>query len=824
MKKRKIINKKGISLVVAMALSIFLMMITGTFLSLSIFQQNDTGAELNTRQAYVSAKSALDLAKEMALNGKLKLPAEGKSLYYVLYKNGSEIIFKSFSDAKSAMEDINKNRNTVIGDSYIKITNNGGGSFTMSAFSSVGTYTPGSENHGDLSVTFNSTTTEKITKTPVDGSTTTVTFNNEKPIVSSSATNRFLIVGSQTNFSLLKSITNKDFQTIKQEHKSNDNPPSVIYEPYLNTDECPLNSHFPLVYTNTVKIDSNSYRCVYQAYNDGIYFLGNYTGNETSDYRNPSVKNVSYFTNNNSYGTELHCKFITISHNMVSRTMSGQKSLLVKEYGNDNYKYSGQCGVVIYLPNGSTFSTYDDSGNRTNSKTYTSGYYWLPTGGNNEGTDLFSTTNGMTEITTDSAQYKNIADINMYSSMVDESGNTNDMHSAYESETAVGKEKVSILSNNGKFTTSTNGNSYSTTQRSNFTTGYENYSIYCGPSATPTEQGYYNLYCGKDFNYLWYNNNDMVVQSGVKMFIRSNNDVLTIGPDTGEGVYKFTQSWGYEWRSANKGDGTYEANSVYTASNVISAQDSSSEFWLCPYWNQSAYTITIMNDFTVNYSGGTYTVHEGEYSVNNSRGINLLSDNGKEFFTTQSPNAIDAKEVKWVNSDGSIKNAEPASQNGKSIDFIATSGSLYSNGTYEATIINCDFSGFTAPLEANTATLKADYITIKANQLKGNNLNIKVAPKECSVTENGTAKKLTGQYLTVESDIKVLDSKGKEKFKIEKGTYFFATTNSIDIMAIETWKGNNFDIYLAGDSMSLGGYKITTTTITDTKFPEGGYF
>ena len=794
MKKQKIINKKGISLVVAMALSIFLMMITGTFLSLSIFQQNETGAELNTRQAYISAKSALDLAKDMVDSGDLPLPEnDGQSQYYVLFKDGNDIKYVQYDSAEGALNFINSNRDTVIGDSYIKITNDGGGNYTMTAYSAVGTYTVNGENYGDLTIHF-TIDEEPTTPEPTTPQPTTpqpiISVPEINPVFTSSSSNRFLMVGSQTNFSLLKSATGKDYQTLKQEHKSSDTPSKVVYEPYLNTNECPVNSHFPIVYTNVVKIDSNSYRCVQQAYDDGIYFLGNYTGNETSDYRNPSVANVSYFTNNNSYGTELHCKFITISRNMTSRTMSGQKSLVVKEYGSDNYKYNGQYGVVVYLPNGSTFSRYDDSGNQTYSKSYASGYYWLPTGANNEGTDLLSNTNGMQKIEVTSDPYKNIANINMYNSLVDASGNVNDMHSAYESEAADGKTKVSILSSNGKFTTSSDSNSYSTYPRTTYTEGYQNYSIYCGPSATPTKAGYYDMYCGKDFNYLWYNKDDMVVKSGVKMFIRSSDNVLTIGPDTAEGVYKHTESWGWEWRSANEGDSAYDPDAVYTASNVVSAADSSSEFWLCPYWNQSTYKITIMNDFVVNYNGGSYTVHKGVYGVNNSSGINLFSDSGKNFFTSYVPSTI-SSDMNWVNSTGEINNVKPNVLSGTA-NFVATSGSLSSVGPYTAQYINCDFSGFATPLKTNNANMQTEYIEINApNGLMGFNLNI-VPSKLSRATIKTTGQPdryVDGLTIKITENMTIVRLDGTH-FNIQSGLYLLKandTSTSINIMDKTTW-------------------------------------
>lgn len=81
-KKRRINSKKGISMVLAMALVAVLFLSTTTFLSIAMLQQKETGTTMNSRQAYVSAKSALDIAKELLNDGKLSLPDSG-SLYYV---------------------------------------------------------------------------------------------------------------------------------------------------------------------------------------------------------------------------------------------------------------------------------------------------------------------------------------------------------------------------------------------------------------------------------------------------------------------------------------------------------------------------------------------------------------------------------------------------------------------------------------------------------------------------------------------------------------------------------------------------------------------
>ncbi|MDR4007387.1 MAG: hypothetical protein Q3W99_00065, partial [Ruminococcus sp.] len=107
-KKRRINSKKGISMVLAMALVAVLFLSTTTFLSIAMLQQKETGTTMNSRQAYVSAKSALDIAKELLNDGKLSLPDSG-SLYYVFYyvEGDPEVHVEKFNSSEAALNWIN---------------------------------------------------------------------------------------------------------------------------------------------------------------------------------------------------------------------------------------------------------------------------------------------------------------------------------------------------------------------------------------------------------------------------------------------------------------------------------------------------------------------------------------------------------------------------------------------------------------------------------------------------------------------------------------------------------------------------------------------
>ena len=74
---------------------------------------------MNSRQAYVSAKSALDIAEELLNDGKLSLPDSG-SFYYVFYyiEGDSEVHVEKFNSSELALKWINDPANakfTIIG-------------------------------------------------------------------------------------------------------------------------------------------------------------------------------------------------------------------------------------------------------------------------------------------------------------------------------------------------------------------------------------------------------------------------------------------------------------------------------------------------------------------------------------------------------------------------------------------------------------------------------------------------------------------------------------------------------------------------------------
>ena len=307
-KKRRINSKKGISMVLAIALAAVLFLSTTTFLSIATLQQKETGTTMNSRQAYVSAKSALDMAEELLNDGKLQLPDSG-SLYYVFYyiEGDPEVHVEKFNSSELALEWINNPAHasyTIIGNAYIKITKNTDGSYTMTAVGKENKYDySGDGNTGDLStkfdVKYNLVEKEEIAN-----------LTMKQKTITSPTGNKFLMLGDQTSFSLLRSVRktlnegDTTFRTL-QSYDTDNEKKSIIYIPKNEAGNTPLTTCFPLVFDKTVKSTSNGdSRLKFTAYDNGIYFLGNYTGPKiTSDYNSEAV-DVSFYTNSDAYGTD----------------------------------------------------------------------------------------------------------------------------------------------------------------------------------------------------------------------------------------------------------------------------------------------------------------------------------------------------------------------------------------------------------------------------------------------------------------------------------------------------------------------------------------
>lgn len=737
-KKRKINSKKGFSMVLAIALVAVLFLTTTSFLSIAMLQQKETGTSMNSRQAYVSSKSALDIAEDFLNDGKLNLPTNiDDSKYYVFYYDASgNVQVKDFSNASDAQNFIDSTDFTVIGNAYVKITKTSDTEYTITAVGSESKYNnTNGGNTGDISAKFE--VTQHWEKKEVS---TSLRMSEKKfstpPAASSTG---FLTLGDQTAFSLLrsqiKSTLNeeRDFRTIQgMEDKG-----GLAYILRNEAEKTPISSFFPLVFDKAVKITSSSgSRCRAIAYNNGIYLLGNYSGTDVKSSTGVDLQDICYYPNSDaSYGCTLECKFLVIGGNMACKTSAGQKGAAVKYAGSD---FATDKGVVIYFTKDNIICK---NPNYKEAAVYNKGYYFLPIETeaiNQTGIDLFDpdTPNQLTKIedlSTDS-HYKNLNGIDKYSSLLDSNGNLKNMHSAYEEKTDSGKKTVCFLEKNGTFKTDTTL-VCTNIPKSSYYTGWEDYYTYCAPSAMPTasNKSYIDLYAGTEFNYLWYNVNQMDLNSNVNINIRSRSVVLSIGPEQGEELYyNRNKMYPYNFNQTNlptsdfaTDSGTKKTTITSSGANKIKQNDATASFNVMPYWGESSFTLTVINDFTVETANGTtYTVKAGKYTDIPQEGLNLFDDKAKDYFDSHSTEQEDSDSsgIDWVQS-GTINTSVADSklnQSSSVIKFEASNGGTLKNGAYTAKAIYCDFGN---TVKGNNATLKGDAISIGANKLDGSGAN-----------------------------------------------------------------------------------------------------
>lgn len=876
-KKRRINSKKGISMVLAIALVAVLFLSTTTFLSIAMLQQKETGTTMNSRQAYVSAKSALDIAKELLNDGKLSLPDSG-SLYYVFYyiEGDPDVHVEKFNSSELALEWINDPAHasyTIIGNAYIKITKNADGSYTMTAVGKENKYDySGDGNTGDLSTKFD-------VKYNLVEKEDTANLTMKQKTITSPTGNKFLMLGDQASFSLLNSVRKTvndgdiQFRTLQGYDTDNDNK-SIIYIPKNQASDTPLTTCFPLVFDKAVKATSESNsRLKFTAYDNGIYFLGNYTGQKVANDYNSEAVDISLYTNSDTFGTALECKYLVIGGNMVCRPFSGESGITLK-YSGSSYDTDG--GVVIYFTKDCKLMTYNSDKQITRTVEYEQGYYYINLDVKTEvengekiihniPVDLFSqaTKDKAKKITTDSEEYKRVSSIDMYSSLVDTNGKLKDIHSAHEGVCENGKAKVDILYSNGTFNTDPQSSSFSNKERKIFNEGWKDYYIYCSPSEMPTASGYYDMYSGKEFNYLWYNIKPMEFNGNVDMSIHSSNITLSIGPDENETVYYNNKGNPHSFNQTNlptkvatdsdtvtftardSGKTAQANNNKYEGedSNKIIQKNSSASFSVKPYWGEKSFTLKVVNDFIVQmYNGTSYTIKADDYTDIPETGLNLFTDEAKKYFESHSTSRVDSNSssIEWVknNTINTSVDSSNLDQSSSVINFKATCGGTLKDDTYKGKAIYCDFGNGSSGKDAivtygNNATLKADVVSIGADLLeikdgKGLKINTYSAHKESTCAVDGNPIDGSMLQITRKTTLKFNDDNANS-ITLSPGYYFFpGITGDFDILSKAFWeKWSSSNPYYKAEKLNDGteAYKkVTVTTKIDPVDFEGKYF
>lgn len=732
--KHKFNNKKGFSLALALVISLFLLMVTGGITTVAILQNNETGSDMNTRQAYISAKSGLDSMQDMIKLGTVtqaELPTiAGKESFIVaLQLDDDSIVRKSFSNEQDAQKFVKlvkqklENPTANVGDSYIdsmgseikaivggegtyfRIKNLGNGKYSVTAENITGKYNNNvTQNKGDLS--FDAVIT---TKYVFEGEAA-----SENPSSPTGVSNgKFLMVGQQSalNENSYGQGTDNSQSILLQRYQVWDTNAvtgdKFYYAPSVEAgaDGANIRTYFPVVYDRAIKVESNDQRAGMYAYNQGIYLYGgiaeSVAPNETN-HVNVTLKKeygwyyddgtnigsyglVSYMTQNTEYHPGFRCAFLVIKNNCITTKNSPK----VQYFGSDSKEY-----VYIHLINNVTFFTSNGDGriykdaNKTFTKT--AGYYKIKSG-----EELFNA--GNWETVTESVYKAETKDADLSADLERYYENGGTIHSGCK-ETGV-ESAIEITDDKGRFLTG--GDNYSGS-KDGFTYKDDRgkMNLFVSPNFSPTTTGYYRMYAGRSMNFQWFREADFNVKNQVHIEISAPTVVLTIGPSV-----------------------SYEGTSI-AASKVISKEaGGNGSFELYGDRGSGSCKLVVMCDFTVKYDGKEYTAHEGVYSTI-PEGLDLFSDEARDYFTDNAPEESTVPgggtpgSIGSVNNSGSNLNGITRGFSSFFSSFIPTPSAVSSiTGSGAKSIGQSDISGNTA------ITVGADVTALLYKNVSGRGIN-----------------------------------------------------------------------------------------------------
>lgn len=638
------------SLALSLTICMFLVLITGGITTVAMLQQDETGSNMNSRQAYISAKSGLDTFQDALTNNVISdLPAsDGDELYYVLYydlADGNKLKYKtetSEEDARArAKQFAEDSMKSVVGGegTYFKIENNNG-KYKVTALNVTGKYNANvSMNRGDLSFdavimtkyTFGlkddatppsaptgSTDTTDTSDPPTDETLPPPSLPNE-PVPSTGG--RFMMVGQQTclNETVGDGGAVSTGNLLSRYYSGGVNNAFIAYSPSVENQVYGY-SYFPIVYDRFTKCESKEDRSTVSAINEGIYLLGagsgwkdidEYYGHYTDEFNIPdrSLGTVSYITQNEKFQMNFNCKFLCIKNNFVS---IGQDSKI-------NYCGSEGTGyVVAYLPNEVKFyHIRRDKSEIRQPFTKPQGYYLIKSG-----SLMCDPATWDARIADSDPSLDYWKDFNLYDTIMDYydavNGIPGEIHSACHEDSTI-TNNVWIVNNTGQFNTNQNPETGFTKDQGTFAynSGRDNQSVFLAPNTGVTETGYYNWYCGRNFNFQWFRTYDFTVNTDCHINMSASNIILTIGPlvENEFGTEIKVSNWvvgqkGSSWRLyGNKGSG-------------------------CPA------TINVMCGFNVKYYDNEgkeqiYPIMAGTYTNMSQEGLNIFSDEGRNYFLNQ---------------------------------------------------------------------------------------------------------------------------------------------------------------------------------------------
>jgi len=659
-------SKKGISLAYALVICLFLIMITGSITTIAILQQNETGSDLNTRQAYISAKSGLSTIRDALKNNAIAssdLPsASTPKKYYVLLQpvSGGTVVKKSFGTEAEAQEEASKwsdgtTYNVIGGDgTYFRMEYNSPGDYSVTALNTTGKYNNNvSLNKGDLSFEAVSYTKYTFdldpTLPPIQPPTTATSTQSPTqppthtlPTPNGSGAGAFLMVSQQTALNENRSNSN-GYSSGKSLNKISNSNGQVFYEGDTNAKFENNRTYFPVVMDRTFMANTQNDHSITAAYNQGIYFLGSFNGAKVDDAarsenngNGQELGETCYFEENTDFGQSIRCALLVIKNNVVVRSNGGDINNAPKViyYGDgDKNLYNGEHYVYIYLPNEVKFWMCNENTYVHNDNTFKRGAgYWMI----KSGKSLYDK-NAWKYL--DSSLLQSAMNLNLYDQIISYYENGGEIHTG-SNETNLGNSNVKIVGNDGEYLSGTKSGYDNARDVDSYTFDQDRsrMNIFFSPNMYPTNSGYYHWYAGRSFNMQWFRSDtryqyneyydgvkridqggidaDFIVGNNVNIRISSPTVVLTIGP-------------AITWNNP-----TIHFDLVGNISNTIKKVDNGS-FKLYGFNDgraQGSCKLMVMVPFNVVYDGKSYTVAEGTYAAV-PEGLELFSDAAKYFFT-----------------------------------------------------------------------------------------------------------------------------------------------------------------------------------------------
>ena len=373
------------------------------------------------------------------------------------------------------------------------------------------------------------------------------------PTPNESGAGQFLMVSQQTALNENRSNSN-GYSSGKSLNKISNSNGQVFYEGDTNARFQYNRTYFPVVMDRTFMCNTQMDNSVPAAYNQGIYFLGDFHGAKVNDAARSEnngnsidLGNVSYFEENTDFGQSIRCALLVIKNNFVTRSNNGITNAPKVEYYGDGDKnlWNGEYYVYIYLPKTVKFWLCDENRYVYRDLTFARGAgYWMV----KSGKSLYDQSAWKP---LNSSLLQQAMDLNMYDQIMSYYDDNGEIHTG-SNETELGSSNVKIVGNNG-------GYIYS------YTSGYDNardvdnypfdqdrsrMNIFFAPNMSPQNTGYYHWYAGRSFNMQWFRSDtryqynqywdgiqrvdqtgidaDFVVGNNVNIRISSPTVVLTI--------------------------------------------------------------------------------------------------------------------------------------------------------------------------------------------------------------------------------------------------------------------------------------------------------